>query len=656
MLAVLFAVLASIVYLRLSQLGGRLAEDLTYDDVVYANDAAERLLLGADGGLLAFFRSFVENPPHSPFATLLAIAAFAIGGLNDLALYASNTLVLAGVAAFLAYELRNSRNAVVFLVVAIVLLSPLAYHSIHDFRPDIPLGFATAAMVWWFWGGVFGANRRLFRRAGYLLGACLLIKPSFFAATIAIALFSAGAAGAMELLRRRGFLSKPAIDLHHLLQFLGAGMLIAAPYFALTWPETFRYFWDNTRGNQADIWSFSKDLGLFDLFETFLWDRDFTFRVLGFHLIFSAAALVVCMPALITRGAGAAAARISAVCVTAFVSLSIIVFGRHKNDFFLSSFQFMVLFAAVFAIAELDQQLNRAARVALMGAAIAGFSIVIWLNATLTHWHRSTDARIGSSWNQKIIAQIRQHQAHVGAADAKAKPAEVYVSFAGAVSSSSLRWLGIRDGFPVNASDEHRSSDPEVAKTFARRADYVVVPNPLTADYARSLPSGLIQTSFLTWLAGDSGFTLISSATSAAHYFVFAKLAPSAAFEPTLRVDGIPLLDGFRLEEGPYPQWAFPRVRWMHKPEGRLCVLAGPAAPRRIKFRFRSEGEGRLEVADQDGQKLAVAAARPGEFIDLEFTYPARKPNICLSLSAKMVAPADPDRLLLFSKLEVRSE
>jgi hypothetical protein len=61
--AALFALVMVVVYLRISQLDGRLAADLTFDDVSYANYAARRFLLAAEHGLFAFVRSFTDSPP-----------------------------------------------------------------------------------------------------------------------------------------------------------------------------------------------------------------------------------------------------------------------------------------------------------------------------------------------------------------------------------------------------------------------------------------------------------------------------------------------------------------------------------------------------------------------------------------------------------------
>ena len=63
--AAVIAVVLAVIYLRVSQFNGRLAADLAYDDVSYANDVANRLLIGSEYGLFAFLATL---PPVLPIA------------------------------------------------------------------------------------------------------------------------------------------------------------------------------------------------------------------------------------------------------------------------------------------------------------------------------------------------------------------------------------------------------------------------------------------------------------------------------------------------------------------------------------------------------------------------------------------------------------
>lgn len=651
--AALFAVLAAIVYLRISQLGGRLAADLTFDDVGYANDAARRLLMGADQGLFALARSFVETPPHSPFSTLLALCAFAIGGIDDMALYASNSLVLVAAAVFVTHETGHVRRSILILVLCIVLLSPIAYRTIHDFRPDIALGLVTAVMAWWFISGLVDGEPRLLRRAGYAFGACLLIKPSFFAHTLAIALFLACLAMLTRIHRVHALGCKHDPNARDLTWFLGLGILISAPHFILNWSPTYNHFWENTRGAQAEIWSFPTGTPILELLMGTL---TLTFNILGYHLLFSVGAVLLCCGILLVQGAKADVAKIIAMCATALVSLVIIVFGRHKNEFFLASFQWLLLLSAVYAIAILDQRLHRKARFLLMGGVIAGLLFVIWKNGALMHWHNSSDSLHGTSWNQKIIDLVRQHQYSHARVSKNGSGTSVFVSFAGPVNAYTMHWLATREGFKLDAFDQHLSADIGLAKSSAERADYLVLPNELSADYYRNLPSATIQAALLEWVLSTLRFTPVTNLSSDSRYFVFANAPLLETSAGTVDVDGIPVLEGFLGEEGPYPNWSLPRVRWMNKSGARLCILNSRIAPHHVVLHFRADGPGQVAVSDGEGTTLTTVTTTPGQFTNLSFTYTPKAAKNCLAFSAQIGPPASPERLLLFSKIEVRGE
>src|SRR5690606_12933508 len=115
---------------------------------------------------------------------------------------------------------------------------------------------------------------------------------------------------------------------------------------------------DNTRGKNASIWSFSEATPFLELLKTYLWDKNFAFLLLGYHLIFAIAAITFCTFLLLLRGARNEVVQISAMAAVATASLIIVVIGRHKNEFFLASFQWALLFSSIYAIATLAERLT----------------------------------------------------------------------------------------------------------------------------------------------------------------------------------------------------------------------------------------------------------------------------------------------------------
>jgi hypothetical protein len=649
--AVLFAVLIAIVYLRLSQLDGRLAADLGFDDVGYANDAVRRLMIAHEQGFFRFLATFVENPPHSPFATLLAVFGFVFGGLQDASIYAANTLVLVGVAAFLTYELRYARRAVLMLALGLVMLSPLAYRTICDFRPDMALGLTTAVMAWWFIGGSVAGEPRLIRRAGYAFGLCLLIKPSFFAHTIAIAMFLVGMAVAVKLSRRCPSIVKGNVKYRDVAWFLGLGITISLPYFVVNGEQTFHYFWENTQGAQSEIWSFPEKMSLLNIIKSFLCDREFTFRLLGYHLFFSIIALVMCGTLLFLRGAKADAVRIAAMGATALVSLVIIASGRHRNEFFLAAFQWMLLLTAAFAIAALDQRLNPRGKQRLMFVNVAVLVLTIWMNRTLVSRPNSPESVHSTSWNKRLIALIQQHEGTHDREGSGTAAATLFLPFAGPVNAETLFWTAAQDGLRVNAFDQH-SADIAAARVSAENSHYVILPNELRSDYYRWLPNTSIQSEMLEWVLGDSRFQPLSELTLDSHYFVFANLRLFTTKANTVVLDRLATMWGFLNEEGPYPQWSLPRVRWMSKNDAKLCIFGSPPVAHRFILRFRSDAAGQLYISDSENTKVAAVQLHPSKFSEISTEYTPKSPKTCLIFAATIPKPVDPERLILFSKIE----
>jgi len=516
--ALLSAVVVAIVFLKMSEFSGRLSGDLTYDDVAYANDAASRLSIAANHGFFAFFHSFVENPPRSPFSTLLATIAFSLGGLNDFALYASNTLVLMLVALFISHELRYARTIVLLVSLGMVLLSPLSYRAIHDFRPDIALGFATAVMTWWLISGAVENDSRLFRRAGYALGACLLIKSTFFAHTLTIAFFLIGSTLIVHFLIHHYSNFTFNLKKSELVRFFGIGALISFPYFVVNWSPIVQHFWKNTRGEYSYIWSFPKDTPIRALLGGIY---QLSFPFLGYHLVYTIVTLVICCILLYRYKAKIEITRIFALCATALVSLCIIVIGRHKNEFFLASFQWLLLLSTVYAISACDQRLHKRARLLFIGTNIIGIILVTWMNGGLQHWKSSPDSLHGSSWNHKIIDLIRHSESLSSDASTREEVPSVFVTFAGPVGASSLCWVGTKERFNINAFDRNRSSDLALFKSLAEHASYVVLPNEAKSDYYRWLPNASLQAKLLEWIQNDSRFKAINSFSTETRYFVF---------------------------------------------------------------------------------------------------------------------------------------
>src|SRR5690606_14778939 len=125
--ATVLALLATLLHIRLSQLIGRLRYDITYDDISYVDDATSRLWILLDQGAWRFITDLASNSPHSPFSSLLAMAAMVLGGFHDAVFYAANGVILVAIAVFLVREFGDLDGLAMAWILAVSLLSPLAF-------------------------------------------------------------------------------------------------------------------------------------------------------------------------------------------------------------------------------------------------------------------------------------------------------------------------------------------------------------------------------------------------------------------------------------------------------------------------------------------------------------------------------------------------
>ncbi len=641
--AISLAVIASAVYLQISTVGGRLAVDLSYDDVVYAIDGAERYMSACRDGLFALLASFVMHPPHSPYSTLLAVMGFAIGGVNDFSFYAVNAASLALVAILVMRELRCTGTAARLVLLVVVLASPLAAHLIEDSRPDIASGFATAMMVWWFISGVVDGDRTKIRAAAFALAAALLIKPTFFAHTLAMAIGLI----AMPLLARVPLLRKWGWNLHfearQLLWFPGIGLLIAAPYFAINGGNTFHHFWDNTLGSYAGHWSYPSTMPVLELIDRTLRQDA---PLIGYHallaLLVSAASLVI----LIRRGSMEQARKIAVLLISALASAVLITSGRHMNGFFLASAQWMLLLCGVFAADAVLSTSNH--RKALVAALASALFIVVCANATVPGgMSTDPDAARGISWDDKNVDVIRAHEGFEFYANSSYAP-KVFFSFIGPVDPAALKWAAIKKRISLLTYNSIFEKDLSVVQSNAVANDYVVVPNQTLAHYVHASPDDELQGRIASWIASDPHFKLLTAFDDP--YFVFARVKTSADNDDhTLSANGIVLLSGFADEEGPYPKLG--RVRWMTSKSASVCLL-NPSSAQNVTLTLRRT-LGQLEVRDDAGSLLASADVNAGssDTVTLMFPLAPKAPRPCVHLQARLDEPFREDRIFLFSKI-----
>ena len=231
-LALLLSSLFTDVIVQYSFRHGRLLGPPLYDDVTYFNDGLQRLDVAEREGLVSVIRSHVQDPPHSPFATYLAAASFALFGSRDWAPYAGNVVIVLTFVGFVGYLLREAPRWIRVVIQAFALTVPLAGVSVFDFKPDMACALVTAM------GCVLALEKPLFTVAGrgrsIAVGSCfglaLLIKPSIFALTVILLVASILLARACDR-RQTADASARAAMTPSIAWCVATAVLLAAPHF-----------------------------------------------------------------------------------------------------------------------------------------------------------------------------------------------------------------------------------------------------------------------------------------------------------------------------------------------------------------------------------------------------------------------------------------
>ncbi|WP_233862464.1 ArnT family glycosyltransferase [Paraburkholderia adhaesiva] len=650
-LGILAAILVSLAYIHASNNTGRLAHDITYDDIGYVDDATDRLALLFNHGALAFLRDLLTNPPHSPFSTVLAVIAILVGGYHDVVFYIANFLIIISAVVFLILEFKDTRPAALAWIVVTFLSSPLAYNTIENFRPDYALGFSTAAMAWWFIIGTFRERREYFKLSGIAFAAALLIKPTFFPHTLALAVSLMGLFTVVQFWRKYCNNEGATTQWRPLAVFSGIACLIALPYYLIAGHDIFNYFWTNTRGKDSYLWSFPETITWLEVGKEYLVGG--YQHAIGFHLILAGLLLVFGIVYFTLRKMYVNLAITCSLAGFATLSFLILLVGRHKNDFFFATFQVTFLLAGIYCLAELCSSFNAKKRAVLLVASWIALGAAIHKN--LAHGHPPTlsEDQIHNSWNDRVVTLIANSLENTGRGT-YSNPVMVLVTVPGPVNAYTIKWLALKQGIVTRASDLDRSQTLSDFIAGARNSDFVVIPNVHEAEYYRGFPADAMQPELIRSLRQDPRFVALGPRDdSAVHYVVFKNVELVGTGTPVLDLHDVSSLDGFNPEEGPYPQWNLPRVQWMSAPSAKLCVKE--PGHYSAEIRVRADSDGVLNIVDSHAGSQAVGRFEPRMFVDMAFAHYFSQDDLCILLKPVLTTPPAPENVLLFSRFRFTS-
>lgn len=485
------AVVFTVLVLQWSLNSGRLAHDSTYDDVQYLTDGLKRLQILYQQGALPFFRHWAANPPHSPWSSTLAIIGFALFGIHDWAPYAMNGLLVFAIFLFCERILKTVAWPLRLLAVLLMVFTPFMVVAVNEFRPDLAVAFFTAAAVFCAVSGAFAESgeraKRYARIGGCLLGAALLAKPSFFLHTALMGFCAMGVLLAGRIYAEKGSSANRGTVWRAAVEFICLALLMALPYYLLSWQHVINYFWNNAVSADSDVWKIKGNL----------------FNTVDFYLVSGPAAAMTGVfaflyCALIGLGIVVRLVRrewprvLVPVLLSGFAgaSLGVMLLGHMRNPFFGLSYQFILFFTAFGELA----YLWKSPQYRYLVAALMVATVFAQFQRGLLHPHlKNFGSRLTltrNSANNKILAEL---QTAVKQTKAATLPYKVFVTFAGEVNSSSMQWLAKKMHANFTFFGYHRSSDLNLYRNTIQSSDFVVLPSADASGVYQWLPSFTIQ-------------------------------------------------------------------------------------------------------------------------------------------------------------------
>ena len=437
---VFVATLFTLAVVQYSQQYGRLIFAVpTYEDSRYVTDGMHRLQEFYDRGLVAAVRSYFAGPPASPFSSGLAAVGYALFGLRDWAPYAMDGLLVLCLLLYLDRRLYGMARWQATLVFFFVLLTPLPFLLVHEYRPDIACGMFTAigiltlveAPLDEFTGAQMLA-------AGTAWGLALFTKPSIFPGTLIFLCGAVGISGSRMLAggpdpsRWRRFARHAAV-------ILGLAALISLPYFVAGLKYQFQYVFSAVFSAERKNWVMAG--GIRDHLLYYLTGPGGDQSFFAFRPVFAAVLLAGVFWAAFRRERRLLV-EIAFAAAALFLGYIVPTVIPNKAFFGNATFSWLILFYASFTLAvilpgEHRRGTFRAAGAVLVCLLLAGACIQF-------RWNKWGNA--GSPYVQRSN-EIMREMAHYLVREARAGKSRVFLSTIGMHTDLGMQYLAMKEQF-----------------------------------------------------------------------------------------------------------------------------------------------------------------------------------------------------------------
>jgi len=631
----------TLVIIQYSLRHGRLILPPTYDDVTYFADGLARLEVLYRDRLPGLVADHFRNPPHSPFASYLALVSFALFGVHDWAPYAGNVILVFALLAFVDHLLRGQAWWLRLAAALFTLTVPFAGEAVAEFRPDIACGLLTAM-------GVVLILERPFltipvpqrRLAGACFGLALLFKPTIFPITLVLLALSLAIASYSDRARL-----PPPRTIHGVwtswAPVLWPFALLGLPQFLLMGRYYFSYFSAALLASSKPIPDFQGTVAEKLAFYT-LGDGGRT--MLGWHLYLLAAVVVLGGVLLVAWRRMDSLRPLLNQLVPGAVAYAIPTLSPVKQYFFGVTFAILLFFLAIQAIrAVLEAQVGRS-RTRWVAAGAADLVVIgILCSQPPPNWGEPSDASIQRRHQlpDQIFGAIRDARPHAHA--------RIYVTTAGSVNAQLLQYMALANGFTGWSFGTFGwSEDLELYQREVNGADFVLASEPGNSEVYPHLMSAGLQERTLALVRSRPDFVQNGAfpTLNEKSYVLFEKIGPFFGWSATTG-----LLD----VEGPYPQWELPLVRWGCGPSSVLTPRDQGGGRMKLIAKCRSSLAGQQMTIRLDGRELQRQSLDTGRFdqIEIPLTLAPGPHRVKLDYTVWERSANAPPRAVLFEVLQV---
>ena len=239
-------------------------------------------------------------------------------------------------------------------------------------------------------------------------------------------------------------------------------------------------------------------------------------------------------------------------------------------------------------------------------------------------------------------------------------PLVTFVTTAGFINSTTLRWLAQRDGLPFEFYDDQLSSALGDFRRGIRDAAFVLAPEDHTAGVFQELPSWTLHAKVAQLLADEVAagrLRLLRSypTQDGGAYQLFVRDAKTAEWTDDFVT--VTNWEGFLPWEGPYPKVHLGRVRWAVGQHSRVTLALN--APGRATLRFSVRADQPVHGSVSVNGVSVAPIDLPGRTGFQSFRVPVELSALATQLSFDFDRPINPspdgiERALLFRQLEVQ--